>query len=63
MDDPIARWFHLHDGKVQIAQAAKVYYLNFVSAYTVGDEQASENVERTQVMLTRNGIERVEHFG
>jgi hypothetical protein len=62
MDDPVARWFHLHAGKLQISQAAKVYYLNFVSAYTIGNGQAAGPIERTQVTLTRNGIQRVEHF-
>jgi hypothetical protein len=63
MDDPLARWFHIQDGEVQTAQAAKVYYLNFVTAYTAGDRQPAEIIERTQVTLTRDGIRRVEHLG
>jgi hypothetical protein len=63
MDDPTARWFYLQDGEVKTAQAAKVYYLNFVTAYTGDDRQPVEIIERTQVTLTRDGIKRVEHFG
>jgi hypothetical protein len=63
MDDPVARWFYLQDCEVKTAQAAKVYYLNFVTAYTAGDSHPLEVIKRTQVTLTRDGIRRVDHFG
>ncbi len=62
MDDPVASWFHLDQGELQLTQAAKVYYLNFVSLYTVGNRHTATYIERTQVSLTRNGIQHVEHF-
>ncbi|MFN8487310.1 MAG: hypothetical protein U0350_06935 [Caldilineaceae bacterium] len=60
MDDPVERRLYLQDGQLHLAECAKVYYINFVTVYTLDEAQSSVRLERTLLTLTRDGIKRVE---
>ncbi len=60
MDDPVERRLYLQDGQLRLAECAKVYYINFVTVYTLDEAQSSVRMERTLLTLTRDGIKRVE---
>jgi hypothetical protein len=59
MDDPMERRLYLEDGQLREVNCDKVYYINFVTAYTVGEAQEFIKLERTLLTLTRDGIKRV----
>ena len=60
MDDPVELRPHLQDGVIHLVACPKVYYLNIITVYTSGGKRGLQQIKRTQVALTRDGIKRVE---
>jgi hypothetical protein len=63
MDDPRKRLLRLGDsGKVEALQAPRVYHVNMVARFGALDS-GKPQLRRVRLVLSKNGIERVEHEG
>ncbi|MFO7633997.1 MAG: hypothetical protein R6W76_15735 [Caldilinea sp.] len=60
MDEPYEPRLMLKGDKVRVIRCHRTYHLNLVSVFT--GEDGSVTCERTQVILDRKGIQRIEQF-
>jgi hypothetical protein len=63
MDDPVERRLGLDGDTVRLVKCAKVYYINIISVYSIGDAKEQIVSQRVRVILNRKGLVRLQTMG
>lgn len=62
MDDPVEETLLLHDARLEVVHAQKVYHINVVSQYSSASFRNKKVYKRMRLVLSRLGIKRIEHI-
>ena len=62
MDDPVDELFALQNGRRAVVKASRAYHVNLVVRISGFDSKTPAELFKYRIMLTRNGIERIENI-